>query len=491
MALPTDSKQAWPPPSVPMVDFAVWGEWYAGAFAAAGTQYSRVPLTSGGYVERMTGGFVHRHANITSGTATMQRAKSQSVHCPLAADIAMTSADLLFGEMPDLRLEANKATQKRLDALCEEMGLQNLLLEAAEVCAAIGGSYLRVSWDKAVAEVPFLSAVDAELAVPEFRSGRMTAVTFWRKLESEGKGVLRHLERYEPGVILHGLYKGDERTLGDAIPLEGHPETKDLPESIEVPAEVPGRLLAWHVPNVRPRHGDRRSYLGRADISGAETFLDALDEVYSSLMRDVRLGQSRILVPSDTLEAKGGRGAGRDLDLDREVFTELEMPPEKLPPTHIQGEIRTEQHLAAVVDLIKQIVSKAGYSPQTYGLDIQGQAESGTALRIREQKTHRTLGRKRRYWEAALRLALHALLVVDVTQFGSRIKPARPEIVWPEEAMGPGEMAQTLLDLRNAEAASIESRVRLLNPGWDDAKIAAEVERIRQESGSLVPEPAF
>jgi hypothetical protein len=50
----------------------------------------------------------------------------------------------------------------------------------------------------------------------------------------------------------------------------------------------------------------------------AETFLSAIDETYSSWMRDIRLAKSRIIVPAGYLASTGpGMGAGWE---DREVY---------------------------------------------------------------------------------------------------------------------------------------------------------------------------
>lgn len=494
--LPTDLKQPWPPAGAVSVDMSIWDEWYSGRFAAAGNTLSQIPLTTGSFPERLTGGFVHRHQNLTNTSATTSRPAAQPLHCPLAGDIAQVSADLLFGDMPDVQITKDEVAQKRLEELLNDMGIQNRLLEAAEPCAALGGSYLRIAWDKSLLDYPLVTHVDADRAVPEFRLGVLTAVTFWRVVAGEiRKGeVLRHLERYEPDLILHGLYRGTSSMLGNKADLRESPDTEGLAESITLPEDLPGKMAAFYVPNVRPNPANRGSYLGRADIGGTEGELDALDEVWSSLMRDVRLAQSRILVPASTLESNDPtrpRGAGKTFNLDREVFTELDVPPEGMQPQLMQPDIRVEKHLAAARALTHEIVSKAGYSPQTFGLDINGQAESGTALRIREERTYRTLGRKRRYWESALQDAFQALLAIDRAEFSGQASPVRPAIVWPEEGMGLGEMATTMVALRNAEAASIETRVRLVNPDWDEKKVAAEVERIKAESGSMVAEPAF
>ena len=491
-SLPTNPKQPWPPAGVPVDDFNLWDEWYSGRFARPGTILSSERVTTGSFPERWTGGFVHRHANLRISNETGSRPGTQVLHVPLAADIAQKSAALLFGEMPSFAVD-DAATQERLALLTGD--LQNELLVAAETGAALGGSYLRIVWDRAVADVPFVDHVDADRAVPDFRHGKLVAVTFWHEVTGDdGKGiVLRHLERYEPGWILHGLYRGDRRTLGYEIPLAGSPETEGLEAEIALPAAL---LAAVYAPNMLPMQHRRWSPLGRPDIAGAEGDLDALDETWSGLMRDVRHAQSRILIPMGALsvnDPSNPRGSGRSFELDREVFTDIDVPPEGMQPTFVQPEIRTAAYIDTATELIRQIVSKGGYSPRTFGLDMgtSGHAESGTALRIREQDTYRTLARQRRYWEPALAGVLEALLAIDAAEFASGDTPECPDVVWQEEDTGAGEMAQTVQMLFAAQAASIERRVRLVNPTWTDDDVNAEVARISAETGALVPPPAF
>lgn len=110
-------------------------------------------------------------------------------------------------------------------------------------------------------------------------------------------------------------------------------------------------------------------------------------------MRDIRLGKGRIIAARELLTPTGtAPGSPRVLDYDRELFTPLEMAdlsnvdPSKLF-TPVQFAIRVDEHLRSAIALTEQIVGAAGYSPATFGLGIDGQAESGTARRIREAKT--------------------------------------------------------------------------------------------------------
>ena len=477
MALPVNPKQSWPPLRENGGDLDTWAAWYSG---------DPQRLTADAQPQQ------NRTARLFFWKRRTPVGKPQSgLHMPLAGELASVSADLLFGDAFDLTV-ADKAAAKRLDELRSETSLQNKLLEGAETCAALGGAYLRASWDKGLADEPFLTTMLPDHAVPEFRYGRLTAVTFWREVAGDAqKGVvLRHLERHERGVILHGLYRGEKDLLGHAIDLKASPDTEGLEPVITLPDALAKRLAVAYVPNVLPDKRRPTSPQGRADVEGCESLLDALDETYTSWMRDIRLGKSRIVVPADALEPAvfgGGRGAGKSFDADREVFTELEVDPQHMDITPVQFDLRTAEHAETALHLFERIVSEAGYSPQTFGLKIEGRAESGTALRLREARTFKTMARKQRYWAPALADACELLLILDGAIFGRAVTAERPRVTWPEETATPQEVAQTLALLRTAEAASTETMVRMLHADWGDELVAAEVGRIQAERGAPRP----
>ncbi|NUT57153.1 MAG: phage capsid protein, partial [Thermoleophilia bacterium] len=82
--------------------------------------------------------------------------RDRRMHVPLAGDIASTSASLLFSEPPAFTCSGTDA-QARLAALLDEGGAVMTLLDAAEVCAALGGVYLRATWDASLARRPLLT----------------------------------------------------------------------------------------------------------------------------------------------------------------------------------------------------------------------------------------------------------------------------------------------------------------------------------------------
>lgn len=302
MPLPSDPTTQWPPKEVEAAGrgYKEWAAWWSGDVSALATVYA----TAVGYGDLVIPGGVDRRALASlqprrfHGTPAARGAlQSAKLHIPLASDIAMTSADLLFGEPPVLVAPQDDAehrkpggegkatpTQDRLDFYMAS-GLQSALLEAGEIAAAFGGVYLRVGWDAEVADHPLFDAIAPDAAAPEFRSGRLVAVTLHRVLPDLGDGkTWRHLERHEPGRILHGLYcSGDDKTLGVKRRLQEHPETAGFAsldgggDNVETGAKG---LACEYVPNMRPNRVLRGSQLGRSDYDGVVGVLDALDEAW-------------------------------------------------------------------------------------------------------------------------------------------------------------------------------------------------------------------
>ena len=248
------------------------------------------------------------------------------------------------------------------------------------------------------------------------------------------------------------------------------------------------------MPNVLPDKRRPTSPQGRADVEGCESLLDALDETYTSWMRDIRLGKSRIVVPADALEPAvfgGGRGAGKSFDADREVFTELEVDPQHMDITPVQFDLRTAEHAETALHLFERIVSEAGYSPQTFGLQDRGPRRERHRPAPARGAHLQDDGAQAALLGAGARRRLRAAARPRRRDLRAAGDAERPRVTWPEETATPQEVAQTLTLLRTAEAASTETMVRMLHADWADEAVQAEVARIQAERGAPVPEPAF
>lgn len=484
MPLP-ENGALWPPPqfAAEYAAMRVDDAWYAGDRKRLTELYAREELRPDGR-RRLWG---------RRPPAPGQR--DTRLHIPLAADMAHTAAALLFSEPPTYTVE-DPSAQARLDELTEAGGVANTLLEAAEVSAALGGVFLRVTWDAQLAGRPLLTAVHADSALPEFRFGILSAVTFWHELPSDSAPVWRHLERHEPGRILHGLYQGDRDRLGVRVPLTEHPAVADLTASLGEQGDAIetrlDQLTAAYIPNMRPNRAHRGSPLGRSDYQGAHDLFDALDTTWSSWMRDIRLARARLIVPDGYLRSNG-TGNGASFEADREIWQTLNIPPTESGAAGItlsQFAIRVAEHQQTAEAIVRQAVQGAGYSAQSFGL---GDATAVTATEVvaRERRSMITRDVKARYWAPALGDMLHVMLRLDrALGFSTAAVNERPHIQFGDAVSeDPQSTAQTLALLAQAEAASTDTKVRTLHPDWDDAQVRGEVDRIQRENGTAVPDP--
>ncbi len=414
------------------------------------------------------------------------------LHIPLAADIATTSADLLFSEPPVFTV-TDAAAQQRLDEITEAGGVANTLLESAEIAAALGGVFLRVTWDTSLAARPLLTAVHPDAALPEFRWGVLCAVIFWRELASDTATVWRHLERHEPGRIVHALYQGTPDRIGTRVPLVEHPDTAPLAESLGPDGDTIetgiDALTAAYVPNIKPNRRHRGSPFGRSDYQSAHDLFDALDETWSSWLRDIRLARARLIVPDGYLRDHGpGRGAS--FDDDREIWQALNIPPdESAGITLSQFAIRVTEHQQTADAIVRQAVQGAGYSAQSFGLG-DSTAATATEVTARERRSMITRAKKARYWAPEVADMLHVLLMLDRQLFTPGLVPDRPRVTFGDSVSeDPQAVAQTLSLLQQAQAVSTDTKVRTLHPDWDETTVQAEVERILTETGAAVPDP--
>jgi len=472
-----ENGSAYPPENHKHI-FRVYQEhnaWHAGDPAILRKVYADVPQD---YRPR-------RYMFWTRKGATELQIDRHQLHVPLAGDIAQTSADLLFSEPPNFVINDKDAadsdvenTQDNFDDLIRKCGLKNKLLEAGETSSALGGVFLRLVWNTEFMSNPTVQVVSPDRAIATFMYGQLVAVGYVTEYESpDGQNFYRHIEHHEDGLIHHALYEGTKSNIGTRVSLDRLAETADLEDEIRLPFDS---LASVYIPNQRPLRRLKGYEYGRSDYDGVEGLFDAIDEAYTSWMRDVRLGKSRIIVPTEYLERRG-RGRGAAFDVDAEVFTGLEIDPnfqgKSIEP--VQFQIRHEEHKTTVMELIDRAVTAAGYSPQSFGINIEGRAESGTALKLRERKSFTTQGKKQRYWTQPLEEILEKLQILDVEIFGKQYKPLKLRIEWQDAVQQDVRESATVIEsLHRAQAASLETKVRLLNPELTEEEVAEEVLKI-------------
>lgn len=424
------------------------------------------------------------------------------IHVPLAGDIATFSSDLLFAATPEItipeayqenstgRARAQQA-DARLQQIMERGGVMTRLLEAGETSAAMGGVFLKPTWDKEIADVPILSVAQPDNAIPYFEHGFLTGVLFHKELIRDGSKVYRLLELHTNGWIENALYIGDDFGLGRRVPLTYMSETENIEPYIDT--QIP-TVLARYIPNKRPHKRFRGTALGMSDIQGAESLLDSLDLTMTSWIRDIVLGRARLHVPEQLLKNHGnGRVA---FDGGQELYVELDIDATMLegqsPLTATQFQIRTNEHQATATELISKILHMAGYAPQSFGMQLEGSSAISTeSHEIRQRKTMITKQKKEQLYRGPIAETLELMLLIDNIHLGNTTPTEfRPNVAF-SDTLGQtmSAVSKTVQMLQTAQSASIQTRVEMLHPDWSVEEIAAEVERIKEETGLNVESP--
>lgn len=518
MALPvSDSVSPWPPTNVAnlLPSMQRWGAWWSNDLSMLQAAYGGGKLNDGlGFFASDQGGVkVHSLGPIRwfIGTPSTAGQPNTKLPVPIAANICQASSDLLFSD-PITAAVSDTTTQERLEELLDD-AFHTRMAEAAEMGAALGGSYLRVTWDDTVnPDGPFTTVKDADEAIPEFKFGKLTAVTFWAVVARNGKRVYRHLERHElspvgVGVILHGLYEGDEGTLGTRISLTARPETKPLAihEDLDLEGTIDTRspgLAVQYIPNQIPnrmwRHDPLGKNLGRSDLDGVEHLMDQLSETMSDWMRARRAARARVLY-SKELAKNMGPGQAAVLNVDQETYVETGMSGSSgEKPMSMADRVQVLQpdfdpagYKATADELIEQILQMAGYSQSTFGADdAEGGDRTATEIEARERRSLMTRARKIRNWQPALLEHITKLLEVDRVFFNHPNKVTNLTVEFSDGVQESQlRLAQTVQALYASESASVEERVAMLHPDWDEKQISDEVERIREEFGHAANDP--
>ena len=216
--------------------------------------------------------------------------------------------------------------------------------------------------------------------------------------------------------------------------------------------------------------------IGRPDISpDLFPLFDMLDETWTDMRREMRLGKQRAVVPEYWLESQGF-GKGQEFDLDREFYDAVAST-----PTEGQGvqfyspELRFEYYLNLADKIVLEILRRANYSPATFGLAGSNTSGQKTAREIESeyQASIQTWKSKSRYMRAGLSELSNALLEVhawlhNLTPPKARVKVDMTAPV--QETML--DKASTVQALDAARAISTQQKIDMLHHEWDEQDLS-------------------
>lgn len=345
--------------------------------------------------------FAHR-PDLTDGGGDLQT----FTPVPLAREIAAFSSALLFGEPPVLTARES-GDAAALKALIEANRLDELLTVSSEYVAVEGAGALRVSLDDGVPGGVVLDYVSGDRILWRERFGRFTSGGVIVFEHAERNEVWRLVEDHDVGRVSRRLFKGTIMRLGNARSLsEGPEQWRNLKPETYTGLLDRTTLVKW-----QNRPG------GTSDLAGILPLLDAYDDA-ATLTRQKAAASIPIVAGHESLfddEDGGPADLWRGITFKtRDAVSPDFVSPDKLVQV-MQAEFAAVPMLEYMRHLRAVIVTAAGYSPESWGLEgTGGRADSGRALALRQTRTAHTAHSKGTMAERAISEAVGVALALFV-----------------------------------------------------------------------------
>jgi A118 family predicted phage portal protein len=495
----------WPPPAWAdaYAQYAENDAWLTGDTRALasiyGAQGGGATHTRHGQARR--GGLAGAMSTMIWGRPVPAGQQRTRLHVPIPADLATLASDLQYSDPPETSFAGDEQHDEkalaRLDGLMNSDEAHAMFNSQGEIKSALGATVIIPRWDTEVEDHVWLDYAAADAAVPVFRQRRLVEVTLWSEY-LDGHVYWRHLEHHAPGYIEHALYRGTQTNLGQRVPLQERPETEAYAALVDGESRILtgiDRLTAGYLPNAPAWSWRKQGVLadaGRSDFNQCIPLFGAMDEAFSSWMRDLKLGAGRLIVPEAYLRSLGP-GAGAAFDTYQELFLGLNTPGKAgdgMDLTPQQFQIRVEEHEQTMRGIMREILRKAGYSPSSWGdPDQKGGQATATEIEQRTEQTERTRAKKNLYDRRVLSRMGSVALELDGLLFpgkgGGRYDL---NVQFPDlSRTDPKAEAETIGILKLADAISQWQAVKRVNPEWDDDQVQAEVDQILKEKGAQQP----
>jgi hypothetical protein len=436
----------------------------------------------------------------------------------LPEKIASAYGDLLFGSDP-LWHPADEGDADRLSAMTDTWPAE--LPAAEETCVSEGEVWWRLTTNPALPH-PILTWHSRADVVPLLHGRTVLAAAFVDRLQptsDDPRVVWRHVELHGAGLVLNLLFRGRDTALGESVALTRHPETEILPESwrTQLPFLICGRIVnRW----------GRRPLVGQSIYKGTWSRCLALNEATTVGRENMRLtAKKRAMMPQSAARVPLGRPDGSIDSIDRgdgmripvhgpqiavdageEIIfhdpLDVDEGGNQVPPFKVlEYSFEADQLIAWLKSETATICQRCDVVPQFIGEGDFGQAESGTALRVRLLPTVNAGESRGRAWDTELPIITQRaqLLEAQAVAFGGLgnsawTNPAGLPAVERSDTLPIDEDQQATrhATLKNSDLISIETSLRERYPDRDDQWIADERDRILADATATMPSvPTF
>ena len=407
--------------------------------------------------------------------------------CNFAGMISKICADLLFGE-PTQFVVGDKDTkeQQAVDNMVTDNNLHTKNYEMALSNSFRGDAAYKVRFGKPTDwknEQVIVESVPARIFFPHLNSDNvqeMSGCTLaWLKTDkASGKKYLRK-EIHEPGIIRNELWLMDGKKIKQQVALDTFEEYAELEESQDT--KFPG-LLVEHVPNWRLDD----EFFGISDYIDLESLFDELNNRVSRVSRILdKHSDPKLILPPGSMKYDTAR---KRWYIEKESLQCFEVDGEvKDLPRYLVWDAQLEAAFKQIDKLLELLMMFSEMSPAAFGMDKEGVAESGRALKFRLFRTLAKINRKKLYFNQALKNILYTAQVIDNTWGPGSYEPKVPDIKWAD-GLPEDEQEQTEIHSRRYESG-IESRETAVRQTQhiEREALEEEIERIEEDETKSNP----
>lgn len=320
--------------------------------------------------------------------------------------ISKVCADMLFSEKPKIK-GSNKEVQAWIDALIFQNNLDIQNYESALANSRHGDAIYKIRLDKLrpgdEQMTVIIEDITPSIYFPTLNAGNMRAEPSEKELAWEvtiGANKYLRKEIHKPGRIENKLYLLQGNTIKQEVSIN----LLNEPGLTEVVDTKINKSLIIHVPNWK----DGSRYFGYDDYG------DLLGLMYS-LNNRVTKNENILDKHSDPILALPEGVLDEDGKVKKEAFHMFEIPSESgqnpAKPEYIVWNANLEASFKQIDTLVKFLYMFSETSPDAFGMNKNGQAESGRALKLRLMRTIAKVARKRLYYDRALKELIHTAML--------------------------------------------------------------------------------
>lgn len=338
-----------------------------------------------------------------------------------AKAICAELAGLIWGEQCSVvvtrkgeEIEGDKL-QEWVDKVLRENNFSTKMQGSIEQGAALGGgaikAFVTTKRDESGKPIPGTERVVldwcmADQFVPTaWDNTKVTEGVFVSRTAKGGYYYTRlewHKWNGDTYVIKNDLYRAkDLRTTGSAQDSQDilgiyYPLSEVYPE-LEPEVTINGLNKSlfeyWHTPMAN--NVDDNSPLGISVYGNAFDTLHGIDICYDSLIREMRLGKKRLIVPASAVKTSVDEQTGemrRYFDANDEAYEALSYDdPDKLKIQDSNASLRIDEHVEALNALLSVLCLQVGFSASTFSFDTKSGFKTATEVISENSKTYKTI----------------------------------------------------------------------------------------------------